>query len=85
MLAQTWSGGVCINETLLHAGVEDLPFGGIGDSGMGAYHGREGFETFSHLKPVLRQSRFNGMWMMRPPYGRWSRLALRLMLGRGAA
>jgi len=85
VLSRTWSGGACVNETLLHAGIEDLPFGGVGDSGMGRYHGREGFETFSHLKPVLYQSRFNAMWMMRPPYGRWSRLALRLMLGRAAS
>jgi acyl-CoA reductase-like NAD-dependent aldehyde dehydrogenase len=69
ILARTWSGGVTVNDTLLHFAVDDLPFGGIGPSGMGAYHGREGFDTFSHLKPVLRQSRFTGSAMLRPPYG----------------
>lgn len=69
VLRRTWSGGVTVNDTLLHFAVSDLPFGGIGASGMGAYHGREGFDTFSLLKPVLRQSRFTGAAMLRPPYG----------------
>src|SRR5690606_29085212 len=46
VLERTVSGGVAINETLLHFGIDDLPFGGVGASGMGAYHGKEGFETF---------------------------------------
>jgi len=49
---------------------EDLPFGGIGASGMGAYHGRDGFRTFSHRKPVFRQARLNTAGLIRPPYGR---------------
>ena len=53
------AGGVCINDTLVHVGQDDLPFGGIGPSGMGHYHGREGFLTFSHAKAVHKKGRFN--------------------------
>jgi coniferyl-aldehyde dehydrogenase len=70
VLARTTSGGVTINDTMLHYLQEDLPFGGVGASGMGAYHGREGFRTFSHSKPVLRQARFNATDLIRPPYGK---------------
>jgi coniferyl-aldehyde dehydrogenase len=70
VVAETMAGGVGINETLLHFAQDDLPFGGIGASGMGHYHGREGFETFSKLKPVFRQSRLNTSGLMRPPYGK---------------
>jgi coniferyl-aldehyde dehydrogenase len=68
VLARTTSGGVSVNETLLHFLVEDLPFGGIGPSGMGSYHGFAGFETFSHRKGVFLQSRLNATWMLRPPF-----------------
>jgi coniferyl-aldehyde dehydrogenase len=70
VLARTTSGGVTINDTLLHYLQEDLPFGGVGASGMGAYHGRDGFRTFSHRKPVFRQARLNTTGLIRPPYGR---------------
>jgi len=70
VLARTVAGGVSINETLMHIAQDDLPFGGVGPSGMGSYHGVTGFTTFSHLKPVFRQSRINGMWMFKPPYGK---------------
>lgn len=70
VLAGTTSGGVTINDTLLHYLQEDLPFGGVGASGMGAYHGREGFRTFSHRKPVFRQARLNTAGLIRPPYGK---------------
>ena len=60
-LKNTHVGGVCFNETLMHVAQEDLPFGGVGPSGMGHYHGRWGFDTFSKLTPVFRQSRFNAM------------------------
>jgi coniferyl-aldehyde dehydrogenase len=70
VLARTTSGGVTINDTLLHYLQEDLPFGGVGSSGMGAYHGVEGFRTFSHQKPVFRQARLNMAGLLRPPYGR---------------
>ncbi len=68
VLDLTTSGGVTINDTLLHFLAEDLPFGGVGASGMGAYHGREGFLTFSHRKAVFRQSALNGSNLLRPPY-----------------
>ena len=47
---ETSSGGICINDTIMHLGVEELPFGGVGASGMGAYHGKHGFDTFTHYK-----------------------------------
>ena len=76
ILNETRSGGVTINDTLLHAAVEDLPFGGIGASGMGAYHGKAGFEAFSHRKSVLEVRGFFGLHFLRgtqlarPPYGK---------------
>lgn len=70
VLAGTTAGGVTINDTLLHYVPEDLPFGGVGPSGMGAYHGHDGFRTFSHQKAVLRQARFNSSGLIRPPYGK---------------
>ena len=64
------SGGVSVNEGLLHVGQHDLPFGGIGGSGMGHYHGYEGFVTFSKLRPVFYQGPFSAVQMMfQPPYG----------------
>jgi coniferyl-aldehyde dehydrogenase len=68
VLARTTSGGVTVNDTLLHFLAEDLPFGGVGASGIGAYHGREGFLTFSHRKAVFRQSALNTGDLLRPPY-----------------
>lgn len=68
-IARTVSGGVCVNDTLLHCVQEELPFGGVGPSGMGAYHGEAGFRTFSHARSVFRQARFNGAGMTKPPYG----------------
>lgn len=69
VLSHTTSGGVTVNDVLLHVSMEDLPFGGIGPSGMGAYHGVEGFRSFSHAKAVFRQSRLDVTAMVRPPYG----------------
>ncbi len=69
VLSHTTSGGVTVNDVILHIGMDDLPFGGIGPSGMGAYHGVEGFRTFSHAKAVLRQSKLDITAMLRPPYG----------------
>jgi len=66
----TSSGGVCVNGTILHIANSSLPFGGVGESGMGAYHGRHSFETFSHKKSVLsRGFRFEPKWMY-PPYSK---------------
>jgi coniferyl-aldehyde dehydrogenase len=70
MLARTVAGGCVVNDTLLHYANEDLPFGGVGDSGIGAYHGEAGFLTFSHRKSVLYQPRLNGAAMVSPPYGK---------------
>jgi coniferyl-aldehyde dehydrogenase len=70
VLERTTSGGVLINDTILHYAQDDLPFGGIGPSGMGAYHGAEGFKTMSHAKAVLRQARFNAVDLFRPPFGK---------------
>ena len=51
---RTSSGGICINDTIMHLSVEELPFGGVGASGMGAYHGKHGFDTFTHYKVATR-------------------------------
>ena len=64
----TVAGGVSINDTVMHFAQADLPFGGVGPSGMGHYHGREGFLTFSKQKGVFHQSRFTGMALFKPPY-----------------
>ena len=69
VLEQTHSGGVCINDTLMHVAQDDLPFGGIGTSGMGNYHGKEGFMTFSHAKAVFSKQKFNSSKFVYPPYG----------------
>ena len=70
VLQDTHSGGVCLNDTLLHVAQDDMPFGGIGASGMGHYHGREGFLTFSKAKGVLIKQRFNAAKLIYPPYGK---------------
>ena len=66
-LFNSLAGGVCVNETSFHVGADTMPFGGVGESGMGAYHGHTGFETFSHLKSVFYQSRFSTAFMFNPP------------------
>jgi len=70
VLEQTHSGGVCLNDTLLHVAQDDLPFGGVGPSGMGHYHGHEGFLTFSKAKGVFIKQRFNAARLIYPPYGK---------------
>lgn len=70
VLENTVAGGVCINDTLLHIAQDSLPFGGVGDSGMGHYHGIYGFQTLSKLKPIFRQARYNSMEILSPPYGK---------------
>ncbi|MBC9252628.1 coniferyl-aldehyde dehydrogenase [Pseudomonas alcaligenes] len=69
VLHETHSGGVCLNDTLLHVAQDDMPFGGIGPSGMGHYHGHEGFLTFSKAKGVFIKQRFNAAKVIYPPYG----------------
>ncbi len=69
VLTRTTSGGVSVNDVIMHVAMEDLPFGGVGPSGMGSYHGLDGFRTFSHAKAVFQQARMDVTAMMRPPYG----------------
>ena len=70
ILGQVVVGGVTVNDTLLHFAVNGLPFGGVGPSGMGAYHGRAGFDAMSKQLPVLWQSRWAASDMLKPPYSR---------------
>ena len=69
VLNNTTSGGVTVNDVIFHVAQEDLPFGGVGPSGMGSYHGRDGFMEFSHKKAVYTQTGSEMLAMMRPPYG----------------
>jgi coniferyl-aldehyde dehydrogenase len=71
VLNHTTSGGVTVNDVIMHISQEDLPFGGVGPSGMGSYHGHDGFKTFSHAKAVFKQTKVNVAEMagLRPPYG----------------
>lgn len=70
LIALIPAGGVTVNDTLLHVAQTHLPFGGVGASGMGAYHGEHGFRTFSHLVPVMYQSRLSLTGLLDPPHGR---------------
>ena len=70
VLTHTTSGGVTVNDVMMHIVQEDLPFGGVGPSGMGAYHGREGFLRFSHAKSIYTQTKIDALGkMLRPPFG----------------
>ena len=70
VMARISSGSVCVNETVIHAGVQALPFGGVGGSGMGRYHGKAGFDAFTHERAVFHQARFTLTKLMRPPFGK---------------
>ena len=70
VLNETVAGGVTVNEALLHISQDHLPFGGVGPSGMGSYHGKSGFDTFSKLKPIYHQPALNGLHLFKPPYGK---------------
>lgn len=81
VLKRTVSGGACVNDTLVYIAAEDLPFGGSGASGFGHYHGQEGFDTFSKLKPVFYR-RLPGLGRtLRPPYGRMHDVLKRILIG----
>ncbi len=80
VLEQTLSGGVTINDTILHIAQDNLPFGGVGESGKGHYHGFEGFETFSKKKAVFIQSRLSGIGLFKPPYGALFERMVRLLI-----
>jgi coniferyl-aldehyde dehydrogenase len=82
MLEETTSGGVSVNTTMLHCAQDDLPFGGIGPSGMGHYHAREGFDAFSKKKAVFYQARLNAAGLLRAPYGKAMDTMLRILLGK---
>jgi coniferyl-aldehyde dehydrogenase len=80
-IAQVMSGGVSVNEALLHVAQHDLPFGGVGPSGMGHYHSREGFNTFSKLRPVFYQGPFSAIQMLfQPPYAKKARKILDFLI-----
>ncbi|MDE0884921.1 MAG: aldehyde dehydrogenase family protein [Myxococcota bacterium] len=80
VLSLTSSGGVTINGTIMHIANAKMPFGGVGPSGMGAYHGRHSFETFSHRKAVLRRGFRFDIKMMYPPYTEWRTKMAKKML-----
>jgi aldehyde dehydrogenase (NAD+) len=80
VIERTRSGGVAVNNTLYHVGVCDLPFGGVGASGTGAYHGAEGFNRFSHRRAVFTKPARPDPPMLYPPYTRWKEALLRRML-----
>lgn len=82
VLNETVSGGVTVNETLLHFINDDLPRSAVGDSGIGAYRGRRSFDAFSHQKSVFYQSRVNGVDLLLPPYRRRLDWVLRFLIGR---
>ena len=78
---ETSSGGLCLNHVIWQVANPNLPFGGVGPSGMGAYHGRYGFETFSHRKAVVEKpTRFDPKFAY-PPYGRFKSALMRRLLG----
>jgi len=82
VLSRTISGGACLNDTLVHFAQEDLPFGGVGASGMGAYHGRAGYDVFSHTRGVLIASAMSpARQLQSPPYGRVLDTALEVLIG----
>lgn len=82
IVRETLSGGVTVNDVIYHIAQPDLPFGGVGHSGMGHYHGRDGFETFSHKRSILRQRRFAPTSLVRPPFGRIARGLIRFLIGK---
>ncbi|MEZ4319513.1 MAG: coniferyl aldehyde dehydrogenase [Myxococcota bacterium] len=81
VMSATHSGGACVNDVALHVGQDDLPFGGIGPSGLGAYHGREGFLAFSHAKSVFHQRRLRLTQLFNPPYGATIDAILKVLVG----
>jgi len=76
----TIGGGMTVNGTLLHLAQDELPFGGVGNSGSGVYHGYEGFKRFSHMKPVFRIGFYNAFESMGPPWGKLAKLTYRFLV-----
>jgi coniferyl-aldehyde dehydrogenase len=84
VLRHTHSGGVTINDWGWHVLNHDAPFGGVGNSGMGTYHGEEGFRELSHARTVFKRHRFFPIGLFYPPYGNFvQRLVLKVFLGHG--
>ncbi|GAB3285220.1 coniferyl aldehyde dehydrogenase [Parahaliea aestuarii] len=82
VLTRTTSGGACVNDVIMHIMQEELPFGGVGPSGMGAYHGHEGFKTFSHAKSIYRQANANVAKLggMLPPYNKATEKTIKMQV-----
>ncbi|MFT8897650.1 MAG: coniferyl aldehyde dehydrogenase [Acetobacter sp.] len=80
LLSRTISGNVTINGTLMHYAQDDLPFGGVGDSGIGAYHGKEGFLALTHPRGIYKQGRFNAATLLQPPFGKLTDIITRFIL-----
>jgi coniferyl-aldehyde dehydrogenase len=80
VLYNTLSGGVVINDCVQHVAQHDLPFGGVGTSGMGHYHGPEGFREMSKMRPVFKQCRYPGGALLQPPYGKVFDFLYKLMI-----
>ncbi len=78
IVANTSSGGVCVNDTLSHITTSYLPFGGVGESGMGQYHGKKGFDNFSHFKSVMYKSQLFDVSMRYPPYMKLNKFLLKI-------
>jgi coniferyl-aldehyde dehydrogenase len=84
VLKETHAGGVTFNDWGWHVFQHDLPFGGVGNSGMGSYHGEEGFRELSHAKSVFKRHRWFPIGLFYPPYGNLvQRLSMWLYLGKG--
>ncbi|MDC9719961.1 MAG: coniferyl aldehyde dehydrogenase [Gammaproteobacteria bacterium] len=80
VINKTRSGGVCLNDTTLHVGQHDMPFGGVGESGMGQYHAMEGFLAMSKLRPIFKQARNPAASRLYPPYGKQFDKIIKIML-----
>jgi coniferyl-aldehyde dehydrogenase len=80
VLDRTQSGGVTVNGTLMHIAQDNLPFGGVGASGLGAYHGRAGFERFTHARGVFKTGFFNSASLLAPPYGARAKQLLKFLM-----
>ncbi|MEN2785216.1 coniferyl aldehyde dehydrogenase [Sphingomonas qilianensis] len=83
VLDRTIAGGVTLDDVIFHISMEELPFGGVGPSGMGSYHGRDGFRTFSHAKAVFKQARFDVAKLagLKPPYGKATLASVKRQMG----
>ena len=80
VIHHTLSGGMCLNDSMLHVAQHDMPFGGIGNSGMGHYHGKEGFIEFSKMRPIFKQAKKSGILALAPPYGKGFEKMANLMM-----